>query len=197
MYKLLLLVLISIFLSCSSAEQNSNANQVEGNSPEASLFWENIEALCGKAYQGEVIKAPADNDFMDKELIMHVKFCSDSLIHIPFNVGDNRSRTWVFRYIDGRIELKHDHRHPDGTDEDITMYGGTTSSSGLPHIQVFPADQETADMLPEASPNVWWITINDSVFTYNLRRFGTEREFTVAFDLTNPVEIPQPSWGWE
>jgi hypothetical protein len=64
-------------------------------------------------------------------------------------------------------------------------------------IQIFPADQETADLIPYAANNVWWITLDDDFFTYNLRRIGTERLFTVQFDLNIEVESPGPAWGWE
>ena len=62
---------------------------------------------------------------------------------------------------------------------------------------VFPADQETADLISYASTNVWWITLDETSFTYNLRRIGTDRLFTVRFDLTKPISTPSAPWGWE
>ena len=94
-----------------------------------------------------------------------------------------------------RIQLKHDHRHEDGTSDKVTMYGGTTPNSGSANIQFFPADQETANLIPYAATNVWWIVIEDNSFTYNLRRIGTDRLFSIKFDLTKPVEIPSAHWG--
>jgi hypothetical protein len=162
----------------------------------AMQFREALRAHCGNAYEGRVVAAPDDSDFRGKRLVMYVRSCDGDVINIPFNVGDDRSRTWVLTFLDNRILLKHDHRHQDGTSDEVTMYGGMTSNSGQPGIQVFPADEETRILIPEASSNVWWITIDDSTFTYNLRRLSTERVFTIAFDLKNPVEIPEPSWGW-
>ncbi|CAN0605440.1 unnamed protein product, partial [Ectocarpus sp. 12 AP-2014] len=98
---------------------------------------------------------------------------------------------------EGRIELKHDHRHEDGTSDKVTMYGGTTSNGGLPELAVFPADEETATIIPAAANNVWWITLDETSFTYNLRRIGTDRLFSVSFNLTAEIEQPEPSWGWE
>ena len=64
-------------------------------------------------------------------------------------------------------------------------------------MQVFPADQETVDLLPAAAANVWWITVEETKFTYNLRRMGSNRLFTVEFDLTKPLEtLPPAPWGW-
>jgi hypothetical protein len=161
-------------------------------------FWQKLKEHCGKTYEGTVTSGATANDgFSGKRLVMHVLSCSEDQLLIPFNVGENRSRTWILTKVKDRIELKHDHRHEDGTNDAITMYGGTTTNSGLPGIAVFPADQITVKTIPAASTNVWWITINNTTFTYNLRRIGSDRLFTVTFDITKPIEKPLPSWGWE
>ncbi|MFT6369439.1 MAG: hypothetical protein ACJAWH_000516 [Maribacter sp.] len=163
----------------------------------AKQFWDKLKNHCGKSFEGKIVNALAKDDFHGKRLVMHLLSCSDDEILIPFNVGDNRSRTWVLKYKNGTIELKHDHRHEDGTSDKVTMYGGTTPNSGLPQLAVFPADKETATIIPAAANNVWWITLNETGFTYNLRRIGTERFFSVSFDLTTEIEQPEASWGWE
>lgn len=168
----------------------------KGEPSGAQIFREKLASHCGRAYEGQVIEAPENDDFRGKKLVMYVLSCEGDVINVPFNVGDDRSRTWVFTFMGDRILLKHDHRHEDGTIDEITMYGGMTTNSGHESIQVFPADEETRLLIPEASTNVWWVTLTDSVFTYNLRRLSTERWFSISFDLTKPVEIPQPSWGW-
>jgi hypothetical protein len=161
-------------------------------------FWKKLKEHCGKTFEGTVTSGATANDgFSGKRLVMHVLSCSESQLLIPFNVGENRSRTWILTKVKDRIELKHDHRHEDGTSDAVTMYGGTTTNSGLPGIAVFPADQLTATTIPAAATNVWWITINNTTFTYNLRRIGSDRLFTVTFDITKPIEKPLPSWGWE
>lgn len=165
--------------------------------PGAKEFWNSLKALCGKAFEGKLESVPANDDFADKRLVMHVLSCDDEQILIPFNVGDNRSRTWIFTYKNDRITLKHDHRLEDGSDDELTMYGGTSTNSGLPGIAVFPADEETLGVIKPAATNVWWVTVDNETYSYNLRRLGTEREFIVHFDLTKEVETPEPSWGWE
>jgi hypothetical protein len=67
----------------------------------------------------------------------------------------------------------------------------------MPGRQFFPADQETANLIPASVTNVWWIALDETSFTYNLRRMGTDRYFSVKFDLTKEVESPGPAWGWE
>ncbi|HBQ61621.1 MAG TPA: hypothetical protein DD671_18940 [Balneolaceae bacterium] len=164
----------------------------------ADFFWENISALCGKAFIGEVVEAPADDDFRNHELVMHVLSCDEEVINIPFFVGENRSRTWILTRAGDHIQLKHDHRKEDGTDDELTMYGGTSVNTGSATLQTFPADQETADLIPAAASNIWWIEIvPGEYYTYNLRRIGTDRYFSIRFSFEDETEIPPPAWGWE
>lgn len=160
-------------------------------------FWTQLQAHCGKAYEGEITAGAVPGDgFTGKKLVMHVRACDTNDIRIPFFVGDDKSRTWVLHMnADKIISLKHDHRNPDGTDEKLTQYGGISSNVGLPNIQVFPADVHTSEILPPASTNIWWFTIDETSFTYNLRRIGSDRLFSVSFDLTKPIETPEAPWG--
>ena len=52
-------------------------------------------------------------------------------------------------------------------------------------------------MIPAASTNVWWITLDEKEYTYNLRRLGTDRVFRVVFDLSKEIETPDAPWGWK
>lgn len=162
-------------------------------------FWNSITKLCGKAFEGEVAAAPADDTtFKGKKLVMHVRACEKNRIRIPFFVGDDRSRTWVLTRKKDRILLKHDHRHEDGKPDKVTMYGGWTTNLGAAERQVFAADQETVNILPAAAGNIWWMeNFEGKTFTYNLRRVGTERYFSVKFDLTKEIPAPPAPWGWK
>lgn len=161
------------------------------------VFWDSLKELCGKAYSGEVLEAPENDSFRGKDLVMHVRSCEVGTIKIPFFVGNDKSRTWVLSKKDNRILLKHDHRHEDGSEDEITQYGGLSTNVGLSNLQMFPADPETSDLIPAASTNVWWIEIKEGEsFTYNLRRIGTDRYFSIKFDLTNETETPSTPWGW-
>lgn len=180
------LFLISVLLT--TAQEKSGAQQ----------FWETLKSHCGKAYEGKLAPHVTNDDFSGKKLTMFVRTCDDDTITIPFYVGEDRSRTWVLTFEDDRIKLKHDHRHEDGSEDEITQYGGKSTNTGLPNLQFFPADSQTAELIGYASTNVWWITVDDKTFTYNLKRIGTENPaFNVYFDLTNPVDAPRAPWGWE
>ena len=167
---------------------------------EVDNFWNNLQKLCGKAFAGTVAAAPAnDTTFKDKELVMHIRSCEKNRIRIPFFVGVDKSRTWVLtRQKNGRILLKHDHRHEDGKPDKVTMYGGLTTNSGSTTRQMFPADDETVKVIAAAATNVWWIDLVDGdYFSYNLRRIGTERYFSIKFDLKKEVTPPDAPWGWQ
>ena len=176
----------------------------QANSP-VNIFWGELQKLCGKAFTGKIAADTSNSpDFAGKTLVMHVRSCDKDVIKVPFFVGDDRSRTWVLTRKDGRIQLKHDHRHADGKPDAVTMYGGWSTNSGMATRQFFPADEDTLKAVPaptgnapSAAANVWWIElVPGSHFSYNLRRLASERYFSVVFDLKTPIEAPPPPWGW-
>lgn len=201
---LLTLMGICFVLSCSASTEAETApkrtDTIEKGvtlATEANAFWNTLQALCGQSFEGKLELPEEDEDFGGKRLVMHVRSCEENVIRIPFFVGEDRSRTWVLSFENDRIQLKHDHRHEDGSEDEVNMYGGTTTNSGQAGLQTFPADQHTKNIIPAASSNIWWITLDDDQYTYNLRRLGTERVFRVAFDLSNTIETPEAPWGWE
>ncbi|MGF1556813.1 hypothetical protein [Paucihalobacter sp.] len=179
-------IVIALLITCSLYSQETNSD----------TFWERLQQLCGKSFEGKLIVPENDAQFGGKALVMHVRSCTDTVIKIPLFVGDDKSRTWVLTYVNGLIELKHDHRHQDGSPDETTMYGGTASNPGKAQVQVFPADAFTAELIPAAATNIWWITVNETELTYNLKRVDTPRQFTMAFDLTKAIDNPGPPWGW-
>lgn len=166
---------------------------------DADDWWQQLQALCGKAYVGTLVRAPdGDDTFRDKRVVMHVRDCSDDRVRIPLVVDADRSRTWVFTRTPAGIELKHDHRHADGTPDTVTMYGGTTSNAGSADTQMFPADAQTRAVIPGSGlRSAWLVEVHPGTrFVYAANRVGTERGFQVDFDLTRPVPAPEAPWGW-
>jgi hypothetical protein len=162
-------------------------------------FWNSLSGLCGRAYGGTITEAIAgDTAFAGKALIMQVRECSDSVIRVPFHVGDDRSRTWVLtRLANGGLRLKHDHRHADGVEDSVSQYGGDAPLDRITPTSVeFPADAFTAELIPAAATNVWTVMVQPGGrFVYALRREGTDRRFRVEFDLGAQLEAPPPPWG--
>lgn len=159
-------------------------------------FWMALNELCGQAFQGRVVEAPAgDTTFTDRSLVMHVRRCGGDTVRIPFHVGEDRSRTWVLTRTAAGLRLKHDHRHRDGSEDAVTQYGGDTHDAGTAERQEFPADAFTAELIPAAATNVWTVEVHPGrSFVYALRREGTDRRFRIEFDLTRPVTPPPPPW---
>jgi len=168
--------------------------------PSQDAFFNNLKALCGKSFKGNVVvdNAPPSS-FNTSELVMHIRKCTDSELQIPFHVGKNASRTWIITKTGSGLSLKHDHRHEDGTSDISTMYGGHTIDAGWPQAQNFPADQYSKELfinqaIPQSIENSWQMYIYPEKFTYRLTRPG--REFRVDFDLTQTVEQPVTPWGY-
>ena len=154
-----------------------------------------LRSHCDKAYEGRLIDPqPADSAMRGQRLVMHVRGCGDT-VRIPFHVGENRSRTWVFTRTAAGVRLKHDHRHEDGSEDRITQYGGDARDGGTATSMAFAADSLTAALIPAARTNVWTVDISPTQFVYQLHREGTDRRFRVEFDLTTPVPRPPAPWG--
>ncbi len=119
------------------------------------------------------------------DLTMHIESCGEHEIRIPFIVNKDSSRTWVITLLDDdTLLLKHDHRYPDGTPHSLTNYGEFASDDGTVNNQYFEADQETKEMLPVASTNVWMMELNKekNKFVYDLERYNESR-YRAEFEL--------------
>ncbi len=128
------------------------------------------------------------NSWANEELEMHIRESLDTIVYIPFRVGVNTSRTWMFIPENGeKLRFRHDHWHADGTPEDLNLYGGYATNNGTAFQQVFPADEYTCRMLQRVCDNEWTAEFsgNLSLFSYSLRKKG-ELVFKAEFDLTVP-----------
>ena len=195
-----LLAVLALSFAAGCQTNGHRASLADAGLSRAQLdFWRNLEALCGQAFEGRVVEDTTDSpDFAGKAMVMHVRACEEGRILVPFHVGEDRSRTWVFTKTDTGLRLKHDHRHEDGSEDEITQYGGDTANPGTSRRQEFHADALTASLIPAAITNVWTVEIVPGrTYTYALRREGTDRRFRVEFDLTNPITPPPAPWGHE
>ena len=173
----------------------------------ADAFLANIARYCGKAFTGQVVADEPETGqpsvFADKTLIMHVRDCEDPdrELRIPFHVGDDRSRTWILTRTDSGLRLKHDHRHEDGSEDAVTMYGGDTTEPGTATRQEFPVDAESIAMferegLTASVSNTWAMEIHPGrMFAYELTR-PDDRKFRVEFDLSQEATRPPTPWGY-
>ena len=170
-------------------------------------FFAALSAHCGKAYAGRLASdQEADADMRGKAMIVHFRTCTPGRLEIPFHIeglaedgGWDRSRTWIITRTDSGLRLKHDHRHADGSKDELTMYGGDTAAPGSAARQEFPVDAESIAMFTRtgrsvSNSNIWAVETTGTGYTYELRREG--RLFRVAFDYDRPVTPPPAPWGW-
>jgi hypothetical protein len=170
-------------------------------------FFAALSARCGKAYAGALASdEAADAEMRGKAMVMHIRHCTPDRIEIPFHIeglaengGWDRSRTWIISRTASGLRLKHDHRHADGTPDDVTLYGGNTQDNGAATRQSFPVDAESIAMFEAtgrgvSTTNIWSVETTSTGFTYGLDREG--RHFRVAFDYAKPVAPPPAPWGW-
>lgn len=170
----------------------------------SALFMAQLTALCGSAYAGRIVAnepANPDDAFVGKALVVHVRDCTPERIAIPFHVGDDHSRTWIITRTATGLRLEHDHRHADGTPDELTFYGGDSADAGTATRQEFPINASTTELftrldLKVSLTNTWAMEIHPAKrFIYELSRPG--RLFRVEFDLSKPVTTPPPAWGSE
>jgi len=135
-----------------------------------------------------------------EELVVHFRQCTADTLRLPFHIEReatadwDRSRTWIYTRTADGLELRHDHRQPDGTDDEVTGYGGTTRSAGTARQQEFILAERTA---PDGALLGWRVEIEPGErYTYGTIR-GGEWTWRVDFDLTRPLPPPPAPWGYE
>lgn len=179
------------------------ANPAGATDGPAAEFLASLSAMCGNAYQGRIVAnepMQPDDAFEGKTMVMHVRTCEPGRVLVPFHVGDDRSRTWVLTLHGDRLRLKHDHRHEDGSEDELTQYGGDSTTPGTATRQEFPVDQFSIDLFTRmdravSTVNIWAMeVVPGKSFTYELAR-PTGRLFRVEFDLTVVVDTPPQPWG--
>lgn len=140
-------------------------------------FMATLQSMCGQRFEGALSYAIDPNsEFAGKKISTEV-VCTAQEVRMPVQVGENRSRTWIFTRPAAGLELRHDHRHPDGTPDAVTMYGGMAKEGGTARSQAFLADAYTARIVPGAQTNVWTVSLSEdgSVLRYRLDRHDKPR----------------------
>jgi hypothetical protein len=158
----------------------------------ADQFFQRLSTLCGKSFGGKMIAGnESDASFATADLQAHARECSAKEIRIAFDVGEDRSRTWIITRTDGGLRLKHRHMLKDGTEDPVSQYGGDTAAAGTPARQEFPVDEYSKAMFTKegrtvSNTNVWAFEVEPGkALVYELARPG--RLFRVSFDLGKPL----------
>lgn len=189
--KLMLSLLTLFFVTACACSSCAPARNIEDFlSPSEAAFFNNLKSLCGQTFVGETTyPQDPDHDFAGKKLVATVDECGPRSVAIPFVVGDDTSRTWVFTASYGGLLFKHYHQNPDGSHHDVSFYGGFATDykgqKGTPYKQYFPADELTAEMIPDAKTNAWMLEFNPETneLTYYLERHGEPRYKAVLKEI--------------
>jgi hypothetical protein len=197
------MLLCSAIVACGEPERPADTAPAPADTgaDEQRAFLDNLAAQCGQAFAGRLALTPEGDDMLTgtEELLVHFRDCEAGEVRIPFHVeveatGEwNRSRTWYVMALEDGLELRHDHREPDGSESRRTWYGGRTTTRGTATRQDFVSPERTT----AAGTSVGWrIEIEPGRYY----RYGTTRagdyDWMIEFDLSRPVAGDVPSaWG--
>ena len=180
----LIIALVMGLVGCASISEPANP---------ADAFFQRLSTLCGKSLSGKLLVGnESDASFASADLQAHARECTASEVRISFDVGEDRSRTWVFTRTGGGLRLKHRHMLKDGSEDPVSQYGGDTASEGTASRQEFPVDEYSKAMFTKegravSNNNVWAFEIKPGqALVYELKRPG--RLFRVSFDLATPLK---------
>jgi len=153
--------------------------------PVHQAFFENLSELCGETLIGDGVYPTDDPDhqLVGTGLRNYISECTDDHVRIELyrNGGEYWHGAWVLEKRERGLHLFHDHLGEERTEEDLDGashgYGGYADHDGTPTRQYFPADEVTAEMLPEAATNVWMMEmdLDAGTFVYYLERHGEPR----------------------
>ncbi len=195
-----MLALYTLSLVLAGAVPNDSWSDTTPAATAQSAFMQAFTAYCGKAYAARVVQDNQPSPDWQQPLVVHIRDCGDRVIRMPLHVGADRSRTWVLTLHDGFIDFQHIHLHEDGSPDAVSPYGGRTTDAGSAGHQSFPADDASkalfeANGLDVSMNNTWSLSFPDAhTLSYQLSRPG--RLFEVQVDLSQPVPLPPPAWGY-
>jgi hypothetical protein len=180
----ILLSLALLFTACSSQDEVTPEVTSEISAQDA--FFANLSSLCGETFTGAATyPEEGDHVLVGTTLRNYVSACTEDMVRIELYRKDGTywHGAWVIEKRPEGLHLFHDHLGEERTMEYLIEtnnshgYGGYATDAGSATRQFFAADEVTADMLPEASTNVWMMDINleEGVFTYYLERHELPR----------------------
>ncbi len=200
---ILIFIAMWFFAACGNSENQTQEPVTEAEKEPFELFFDALAKQCGNAYPGGLTLEPPGDDMLTgtEMLIVHFRECDENQLKLPFHIeleeeNDwDRSRTWIYTKHSNNLELRHDHRKPDGSDDDFTMYGGFSHGEGTAVRHEFKSVERTEET---GIFRGWRIEIEPGIrYTYGTIR-DTTWSWRVDFDLSEPLEeLPPAPWGHE
>jgi len=172
----LLTALVLLFTACGGEDETDLTPELPAETPQQQFF-ANLFSLCGETFEGEsTFPDDDDHELVNTTLKATVETCTEEQIKIDFlRDEDTWHATWILENREDGLHLYHDHIGDKVYEEDeepLTGYGGYADDSGNEYQQYFPADEHTAEILPEASTNVWMMEYDpeEEILVYSLER---------------------------
>ena len=176
-----LLILSLLVVSCAGDDGTELTPELPAEDAQ-SEFFSNLFSLCGESFAGEATYPDdSDHDLVDTELVVNIATCTSERIELMlYRDSDTWHATWIVEKRNGALHLYHDHigdKVYEEGEEPLTGYGGFADERGTETVQYFPADEHTAEILPEAATNVWMMQIDleNGRFVYYLERHDEPR----------------------
>ena len=182
-------ILMLLFLTACAGEETTELTPELPAETSQEAFFASMFSLCGETFIGEsTFPDDPDHTLVDTELKATISTCTEEKIEIDLvRGGDTWHTTWVLERRDEGLHLYHDHigdKEYEEGEEPNTGYGGYANDDGSSTTQYFPADDHTAEMLPEAATNVWMMKLDpeNGTFVYDLER-NDEPRFRAELSL--------------
>jgi hypothetical protein len=198
---LISVVILGLLLTGCAQPNEAERTQDEAEVNVYDAFLDQFRQHCGNAYAGRLTLEPPGDTMLDGDelLIVHFRECEEDQLKLPFHIERldgtwDRSRTWIFTRTETGLDIRHDHRKPDGTEDDFTMYGGPSHGVPTENVMEFISHERTEET---GQYRGWRIIIEPGErYVYGTFRDG-EWSWRVDFDLTAPVDEPPAPWGHE
>ena len=189
-------------LAAAGCTDSDHDTSLAATDPQAQ-FLAALASQCGSAFPGRLMLEPEGDTMLtgSETLLAHFRDCEENEVRIPFHIeieatGQwDSSRTWYLMRVDDGLELRHDHRESDGSEDARTWYGGIAVGPGSPVQQDFASPERTA---AAGVPVGWRIEIvADAHYRYGTTYDGAY-DWMIEFDLSEPYsgEVPA-AWGHE
>jgi hypothetical protein len=148
-------------------------------------FFASLSSHCGHSLHGRLVTNDTqDAALIGKPVVGRFAACTASEVRIFTAFGDDTSRTWVISRTSTGLRLKHLHLNKDGTEAEVSRYGGDATTPGTAERQELPPDAFSRDLFtrvanrPSNLTNVWAVEARPAEFyAHELRNATTGRFF--------------------
>ena len=176
------LVLVSLLMGSCSGVKPTLAKPTKS-------FYDKLQGYCGRQLPGVVLYPTGkEAPFQGLEITMMVEACSTKEIRMPIQVGPKIYRTLILGQDKNGYTLRHENKRADGTQAEISMYGGQTNGTNDSYLLLFPADGYSRQLLGAELNYAWSLAFNSdkSTLSYMIENDG-KLTLQIDFDLTHPV----------